>query len=65
VLFALVVSWRRPRFELLVPVIVYFAFSLASGLNIGLRHLLPIYPFLFLATGATLAVLDQQAAHDR
>lgn len=54
-LFALAASWRRPRFELLVPVLVYFALSLASGLNIGLRHLLPIYPFLFLFTGAALA----------
>ncbi|MCE5306395.1 MAG: glycosyltransferase family 39 protein [Acidobacteriales bacterium] len=55
VLIALVAAWRRPRFELLVPVVLYFAASMASGLNIGLRHLLPIYPFLFLLIGATLA----------
>jgi len=55
VLVAIAASWRRARFELLVPVMIYFASSLASGLNIGLRHLLPIYPFLFLLIGATLA----------
>ncbi|MFM9029615.1 MAG: ArnT family glycosyltransferase [Opitutaceae bacterium] len=31
---------------------VYVAASLASNLNIGHRHLLPIYPVLFIATGA-------------
>ncbi len=54
-LIALVVAWRRPRFELVVPAGFYFAASMVSGLNIGLRHLLPIYPFLFLLIGATLA----------
>ena len=37
---------------LLVLVGVYGAFSLTSHLNIGHRHLLPIYPALFIATGA-------------
>jgi hypothetical protein len=55
VLLALIAAWRRPRFELLAPVAIYFAASMSSGLNIGLRHLLPIYPFLFLLIGATLA----------
>lgn len=54
VLLALLAAWRRPRIELLVPVIIYFAASMASGLNIGLRHLLPIYPFLFLLVGVAL-----------
>jgi hypothetical protein len=54
VLLALLAAWRRPRIELLSPVIIYFAASMASGLNIGLRHLLPIYPFLFLLVGVAL-----------
>ena len=38
-----------------LPVAVYLALTLTRGLNIGHRHLLPIYPFLFVAAGrATL-----------
>jgi len=33
-------------------ILVYSAFSLTSHLNIGHRHLLPIYPALFIACGA-------------
>src|SRR5205085_12194986 len=33
-------------------VLVYGTFSLTSYLNIGHRHLLPIYPALFIACGA-------------
>lgn len=33
---------------LIVPVIVYAVFALNSSLNIGHRHLLPIYPFLIV-----------------
>jgi hypothetical protein len=36
---------------LLVLVIVYGAFALASNLNIGHRHLLPIYPALAILSG--------------
>jgi hypothetical protein len=32
--------------------VVYWAFSIASHLNIGHRHILPIYPVLFIAAGA-------------
>lgn len=37
---------------LVVLVVVYGAVSLASNLNIGHRHLLPIYPALFIGAGA-------------
>jgi hypothetical protein len=48
-------SPRRIPFEWVVialPPFVYFVFAMASGINIGVRHLLPIYPFLFVAVGA-------------
>jgi 4-amino-4-deoxy-L-arabinose transferase-like glycosyltransferase len=48
---------RNARFEwfvLTVPVILYFASSLQSHINLGLRHILPIYPFLFVITAAAL-----------
>jgi len=41
---------RQVRFEwyvLAVPMTAYFLFSVSSHINIGLRHILPVYPFLF------------------
>jgi Dolichyl-phosphate-mannose-protein mannosyltransferase len=50
-----------PRTELFLwlPVVLYFLFACTLGLNIGHRHLLPIYPFLFVIAGrcATLAAV--------
>jgi hypothetical protein len=37
---------------LLAPMIIYFGIASASLMNIGHRHLLPIYPFLFVLTSA-------------
>lgn len=58
VLLALAAATRRrhavsARVEcfLWLPVAIYLALTLTRGLNIGHRHLLPIYPFLFVAAG--------------
>jgi Dolichyl-phosphate-mannose-protein mannosyltransferase len=40
-------------------VFVYAVFALTSQLNIGHRHLLPIYPALFVGCGAVVSFLDQ------
>ncbi|HYN86320.1 MAG TPA: phospholipid carrier-dependent glycosyltransferase [Pyrinomonadaceae bacterium] len=46
---------RDRRFALvLVPLGVYLVVSLTSHINIGVRHFLPAYPFLFIASGALL-----------
>lgn len=37
---------------LLALVIIYFGFALTTNLNIGHRHLLPIYPALYILAGA-------------
>jgi Dolichyl-phosphate-mannose-protein mannosyltransferase len=42
---------------ILAPLGIYLAISLTSHINIGIRHLLPVYPFLFIASGALLARL--------
>jgi hypothetical protein len=42
---------RRVALFLWLPVAVYLALTLTRGINIGHRHLLPIYPFLFVAAG--------------
>jgi hypothetical protein len=39
---------RREIIFLLLPVILFFAVMIQAGVNIGLRHILPIYPFLFV-----------------
>lgn len=40
--------------------VVYWAVSLTSHLNIGHRHLLPIYPVIFIGVGALGACLDRR-----
>lgn len=50
--FAALLSRLRPVLPLIVLFGVYWAVSVTSNLNIGHRHLLPIYPVLFILTGA-------------
>jgi hypothetical protein len=57
-------AWRwglrgraREMVFLLVPVVVYFAISMSSDMDIGMRHLLPVYPFLYVLVGAAAMVL--------
>ena len=38
-----------------VPLVLYAAVSVSRGINIGHRHLLPLYPFLFVAAGRVAA----------
>jgi hypothetical protein len=40
-----------------LPVVVYAAATATRGLQIGHRHLLPLYPFLFLAAGEAAVAL--------
>ncbi len=47
--------WRSDLYRVapwVILFLVYWAASVTSSLNIGHRHLLPIYPVMFLATGA-------------
>jgi hypothetical protein len=39
--------WRR-ELAIVLPPLIYFAFSLTSKLNLGYRYLLPVLPFLFV-----------------
>jgi hypothetical protein len=48
---------RKHGFFLLVPAIAYFSFAVWSRMNIGVRHILPIYPFLFVVIGGAAAEL--------
>lgn len=42
----------RETLFLTIPPAFYFATSLATGLNVGVRHILPVYPFLLLFVAA-------------
>lgn len=42
---------------LIVLLLVYFASAMAGSLNIGLRHLLPIYPALFIVGGCAVHLM--------
>jgi hypothetical protein len=44
---------------LLVPAGLYFLMAMASHLNLGVRHLLPIYPFLYVLAGGLVLELDR------
>lgn len=47
-LWRLVVRRDRQLLFLLAPIAVYLVVSLTSSINIGIRHFLPVYPFLFV-----------------
>ena len=60
-----VALWRLPRLfgdpagafpwvALLLPPAAYFGVTLTSHINLGARHLLPVYPFLYLLCAAAL-----------
>jgi hypothetical protein len=42
---------------IVVPLGGYAAVAMTSGINLGLRHLLPIYPFVLLLASAAIAAL--------
>jgi len=67
----LVSYFRRPS-ELreegrlfLLPVAVLFLASIGSAYNIGIRHMLPVYPFLALAGAASFSRLSSPSAPAR
>jgi hypothetical protein len=43
---------RRDAFVLSIPVVVYVTAAFFSGINYGIRHLLPIFPFLIVIASA-------------
>ena len=56
--------WRRDQRRevvfLLLPPLIFFGFAMTAKLDIGIRHILPIMPFLIvLVAGAAAALLKQ------
>jgi hypothetical protein len=52
----------RAMATLLIPPLTYFGTSLTSTMNIGIRHILPVFPFFVLtAAAAAIALSNKQA----
>ncbi|HUZ05061.1 MAG TPA: glycosyltransferase family 39 protein, partial [Acidobacteriaceae bacterium] len=61
-IFATVRGWlhnRRALVYVLIPLVVYLAIAMASGMNIGARHLLPMYAFTAIFAAAGVSALTQ------
>jgi hypothetical protein len=54
-------EYRRELLFLVMPPAIWFAIAMTSKLAIGLRHVLPIYPFLVVLAGAVAWMLIQQS----
>jgi hypothetical protein len=51
---------RREMLFLLLPPLCFFAVSLTSGINIGVRHILPVYPFFAVVAAAGCCALARR-----
>ncbi len=49
-----------PICALTIAPVFYMAVAMRSNLNIGLRHILPVYPFLFILVGVAAAAAYQR-----
>lgn len=59
-------AWRREeRLWLLAPPAAFFALALTAKVQIGVRHLLPVFPFLALWAGLAAAELLKRGAAAR
>ena len=58
--FAILTGRLRKRRELafvLIPSVVYLGSAILAGMNIGARHILPLWVFLFILAGAGIVAL--------
>ncbi len=60
VLILLPFAFVSRRLLLLLPPVLFLAISMMGGLNIGVRHILPIWPFLIVAGSGALWAFAQQ-----
>jgi len=51
------ISNHFPEFAMLTFIVIYWTTSLISNLNIGVRHLLPVFPFTFILVSTTIISL--------
>ena len=51
---------HRKAAYILIPPVFFMGVALTAGTNMGIRHVLPIYPFLILAAAAGAWTLARQ-----
>ncbi len=51
-------KWREILY-LTIPPAIYMAVSIAGGMNIGIRHMLPVYVFLFVLIAGAVSQMAQ------
>jgi hypothetical protein len=51
---------RREMVYILVPALFFFGIALTSKMNIGIRHILPVYPFFIVAAAAGACALARK-----
>jgi hypothetical protein len=56
---------RRVAWFLTATPVIWLAFSMSSGLNLGFRHILPIVPFVVIAAAAAAVALARRSAMGR
>ena len=54
---------RRALAFLLIPALIYLAASMLGGMNIGIRHILPVYIFLAILIAGATSVLVKSRRH--
>ncbi len=55
--------WVPRHFLLIIPIIGYLVWSLTSRINIGLRHVLPVYPLFYIAAASLITWINGRWAH--
>jgi hypothetical protein len=52
--------WGREVAYLILPAALYFAIAMAAGMDIGARHILPLYAMAAMLAGATIMALARR-----
>lgn len=55
------IRFRREAITLILPAVVFFGAAMSSKLNIGVRHILPIMPFLIVLAAGGAVLLARQS----
>lgn len=64
ILFSIIVlakNFKREMIFIIIPVLVLFSISSYNHLNIGLRHILPIYPFLIVLASSCVLLIQNNS----
>jgi hypothetical protein len=63
--FARIIGRRRALVFFALPAVFFFLVCIASGMNMGARYLIPMYPFCILLAGASAAAFFDRSRTSR